>query len=204
MPNYRLTIRNACGASNELSIFARAGRGPTGNPLMRHDLGLRKRKVERGRVWCPPLRLYFPRIFRISEKTAKRPRDASAPALHHISYTLDPSAMAAIGSFVVEEIDRLDGDAPHSLIVRHHWSRSLASSYLEGVEDMAPHENAGVFELDDAVFTLAERPTGAGWPAPMIIYVAEIYHSQSELDAEHFEVVVGPDGRAEPRELLGG
>ena len=172
---------------------------------MRHNVRLRKRKIERGRVWCPPLRLYFPRIFRISRKTAKRARDAGAPALRHISYTLDPSVTTPIRSFIVDEIDRLDRDAPHSLIVRHHWSRSLASSYLEGVEDIADaHNNAGIFEVDDAVFTLAERPTCADWPAPMIIYVAEIYASPNAIDADHFEVVVGPDGRAASRELLGG
>lgn len=64
--------------------------------------------------------------------------------------------------------------------------------------------NTGIFEVDDAVFTLTERPTRADWPVPMIIYVAEIYASKNAMiDAEHFEVVVGPDGRPVPRELLG-
>lgn len=171
---------------------------------MRNRAGLRKRKAEHGNIWCPPLRLYFPRIFRISHKDAKRARTAGAHLLHHISYTLDPRGIAAPRGCVVNEIDHLDRDATHSLIVRHHWSRSLASSYLEGVEDMTDtHENAGIFDVDGAVFTLTERPTRADWPAPIIIYVAEIYDSQNAIDAEHFEVVVGPDGRPEPRELLG-
>lgn len=112
--------------------------------------------------------------------------------------------MAAIRGCVVNEIDHLDRNASHSLIVRHHWSRSLASSYLEGVEDVMDASNsAGLFEVDDAIFTLTERPTRANWPTPIIIYVAEIYAAQNAIDAEHFEVVVGPDGRAMPRELLG-
>ncbi len=60
-----------------------------------------------------------------------------------------------------------------------------------------------IFEIDNSVFTLTKRPTRADWPAPMIIYVAEIYDAQNEIATEHFEVVVGPDGRPEPRELLG-
>ena len=112
--------------------------------------------------------------------------------------------MAAIPDCVVDEIDHLDRNASHSLIVRHHWSRSLASSYLEGIEEVMDACNSSeVFEVDDAVFTLTERPTRADWPAPIIIYVAEIYDAQNEIGAEHFEVVVGPDGRPEPRELLG-
>lgn len=174
---------------------------------MRHNVSLRKRKADHGhgRVWCPPLRLYFPRIFGISRKVAKRPRQDKAHELQHITYTLDPRAIAAIRGSIVDEIDHLDPDAPHSLIVRHHWSRSLASSYLEGVEDMTDiSNNTGIFEVDDAVFTLTERPTRADWPVPMIIYVAEIYASKNAMiDAEHFEVVVGPDGRPVPRELLG-
>ncbi len=63
--------------------------------------------------------------------------------------------------------------------------------------------STALFEVDDAIFTLTELPTRADWPAPMIIYVAEIYDAQNEIGAEHFEVVVGPDGRPEPRELLG-
>jgi hypothetical protein len=171
---------------------------------MRHNVNLRKRRADHGRIWCPPLRLYFPRIFAISRKAAKRARHENPQALQHIAYTLDPSAMAAIRGCVVNEIDHLDRNASHSLIVRHHWSRSLASSYLEGVEDVMDASNsAGLFEVDDAIFTLTERPTRANWPTPIIIYVAEIYAAQNAIDAEHFEVVVGPDGRAMPRELLG-
>jgi hypothetical protein len=171
---------------------------------MRHNVSLRERKPDHGRIWCPPLRLHFPRIFGISRKVAKRPRRENPPAPQHITYTLDPSAMAAIRGCIVDEIDRLDRNASHSLILRHHWSRSLASSYLEGVEDvMDAFNSTGIFEVDDAIFTLTERPTRADWPAPMIIYVAEIYDAQNEIDAEHFEVVVGPDGPPVPRELLG-
>jgi hypothetical protein len=167
-------------------------------------MSLRKTKANDRRIWCPPLRLYFPGIFRISRKFAKRPRRENAPELQHIAYTLDPSAMAAIAGCVVDEIDHLDRNASHSLILRHHWSRSLASSYLEGVEDaMDACNNTALFEVDDAIFTLTERPTRADWPAPMIIYVAEIYDAQNEIGAEHFEIVVGPDGQPEPRELLG-
>lgn len=112
--------------------------------------------------------------------------------------------MAAIAGCVVDEIDHLDRNASHSLILRHHWSRSLASSYLEGVEDvMDACDSMGIFEVDHSVFTLTERSTRADWPAPMIIYVAEIYDAQNEIGTEHFEVVVGPNGRPETRELLG-
>lgn len=177
----------------------------TGSHLIRKNANSRRRRVERGSIWCPPLRLYFPRIFRISQKAASRVHKAGAPERLLIGYTLDPSAIEAIPGCVVDEIDHLDRYAPHSLIVRHHWSKSLASSYLEGVEDMADtHDNAGIFEVDEAVFTLAKRSTRAEWSSPMIIYVAEIYDSQNEVGAEHFEVVVGPDGRPEPKELLEG
>ena len=171
---------------------------------MRHNVSLRKRRTDHGRVWCPSLRLYFPRIFRVSRKAAKGARQKDPQTLQHIAYTLDPSAMAAIRGCVVDEIDHLHHEVSHSLILRYHWSRSLASSYLEGVEDvMDPCNSSELFEVDDAIFTLTERPTRVDWPAPMIIYVAEIYDTQSEICAEHFEVIVGPDGRPEPRELLG-
>ena len=171
---------------------------------MRQNAGLRKRTIKHGRIWCAPLRLYFPRIFRITRKAVKRAREDNAPAPQRTAYTLDPTAMTAIRGYAFDEIDHLDRNASHSLILRHHWSRSLASSYLEGVEDaMDACNSTGLFEVDDAVFTLTERPTRADWPASMIIYVAEIYAAQNAIDAEHFEVVVGPDGRAVPRELLG-
>lgn len=171
---------------------------------MRHNVRLGKRRADHGRIWCPPLRLYFPRIFRVSRKAAKRTRPTKARPRQHIAYTLDPSAIVGSPGCVVEEIDRLHHEASHSLILRHHWSRSLASSYLEGVVDvMDACDSMGIFEVEDSVFTLTERSTHADWPAPMIIYVAEIYDAQNEIGAEHFEVVVGPDGRPEPRELLG-
>jgi hypothetical protein len=165
--------------------------------------------AEAGNIWCPPLELYFPQVFRLSRRVA---RSGGAAAVTHIGYTLDRAASRAVAGSETHAIDHLSAEETHSLIVRHHWSDSLASAYLEAVEDLADTaetlealEIAGaVFTLaDGSVFTLAERPTRGDWPGPMIIYVAEIYDAPNAVGAEHFEVVVGPDGKPEARDLLG-
>jgi hypothetical protein len=163
--------------------------------------------AEPGNIWCPPLELYFPQIFRITRSVA---RSSRAAEVTHIGYTLDPRAASRmVAGSVTHAVDYLSAEETHSLIVRHHWSESLANAYLEAVEDLAETtESLEVLEIvgavftlpDGSVFTLAARPTRADWPGPMIIYVADWPHA---VEAEHFEVVIGPNGKRQARDLLG-
>src|SRR3974390_2403106 len=44
-----------------------------------------------------------------------------------------------------------------SLIIRHHWSESLANAYLQGVEDMDPDQPCG--GVYTGIFTNAQSQT---------------------------------------------
>ncbi|MGJ0620444.1 MAG: hypothetical protein ACR65Z_06985 [Methylocystis sp.] len=157
-----------------------------------------RKQAQHGNVWCEPLGMYFPKIFRLSETASN---NAEAAATHF--YTLDPRPSTSLAGYSAQEIQQLDPHESHSLILRHHWSETAANSYLEGVDDFGEgNESPVILVRDDAVFTLTDRVTRRSWPGPMIIYVADIYDSQNDVAAEHFEVVIGPDGRQETRDLL--
>jgi len=160
-----------------------------------------QRKAEQqGSIWCEPLKLYFPKVFRIWNCEY----DSNVYGMtEHMGFTLDANALAGQTGIILKPIERLEPSDVVSLVVRHHWSESLASSYLDAVEDLSDRGDGGaIFETDDGVFTLVERTTRAGWPGPMIIYTADLFDADNSINAEHFEVVVDPYGPAVARELL--
>jgi hypothetical protein len=157
-------------------------------------------------IWCEPLKLHFPRVYRLCDKdcidsNAVVATDRSQ-LCHACAYTLDVSAALSVEG-AVAPIHRMSRGAKTSLIVRHHWSEMLADAYLEGVEDLAATDTVGaVFETESGIFTLAEAPTRESWPGPMLIYVAEIYDDAAPIGALHWEMAISPDGEIRCGDML--
>jgi hypothetical protein len=81
------------------------------------------------------------------------------------------------------------------LILRHHWSRSLAQAYLRGVEDIEPDQpNDGIVVFNDAFFTLTRRSTSKAWKGPMIFYLADLFEEDGDLGAQSWEMSASCDG----------
>ena len=94
-----------------------------------------------------------------------------------------------------EPIRHLAPSDAKSLVLRHHWSRSRAQAYLQGVEDGNPDQPiGGVFVSDDAFFTLIQRDTSPAWNGPTIFYLADLFEEDDALSAQSWEMSATCDG----------
>lgn len=176
---------------------------------MPNVLKMPRKAVKRGRIWCEPLELYFPQVYRLRDKDchvviAGMDSNLSQPC-HACAFTLEVggAALSVERAWAAAPIQQMSRCDKGSLIVRHHWSEMLANAYLEGVEDLAATPTVGgVFETESGIFTLAEAPTRESWPGPMLIYVAEIYDDSAPVGVVHWEMAISPNGEIRRGDML--
>lgn len=90
-----------------------------------------------------------------------------------------------------------------SLVIRHHWSESLANAYLQGVEDIDPDQSSGgIFETEGEIFTIAKCRTRKSWSGPMIFYLAELFEDDSDIGVQIWEKSVGVDGEQRETDIF--
>ena len=152
------------------------------------------------RIFCEVINLHFPQIYRLHRSrripSEQAPRSVPDWTLQtHSEFSLH-SKIQPVGEIVfAEPISHLAPTDPHSLILRHHWSRSRAQAYLQGVEDIEPNQlNGGVFALNETFFTLTRRATSRSWNGPMIFYLADLFEDDGDLCVQSWEMSASCDG----------
>jgi hypothetical protein len=161
----------------------------------------------RENVWCDPLKLYFPAIYRLVKKEAvlssAAPRFTLSQTAIGREFALLDVEREAQGIAKAIPVRHLSSSDNRSLIVRHHWSSSLASAYLQGVEDMDPrHLCSGIYEAERAIFTIAKCKTRKSWPGPMIFYLADVFEDDAEFGVQIWERSIGVDGELRTTDIF--
>ena len=157
------------------------------------------RVARRGDVWCEPLKIYFPQVYRLIRKRVSL--SSVAPSFRHNEtvvacvFSLLNLKDDVAGTAKAIPVRHLSSSDDRSLIIRHHWSESLASAYLQGVEDMGPDQpRGGIYETEGKIFTIAKCRTRKSWPGPMIFYLADLFEDDSDIGVQIWEKSVGVDG----------
>jgi hypothetical protein len=165
------------------------------------------RAARRGEVWCEPLKIYFPQVCRLVRKKASL--CSVAPSYRHnetvVAYDFSLFNLNGDVTGITKSIPihHLSPSDDRSLIVRHHWSELLANAYLQGVEDMDPDQPCrGIYETEQAIFTIVKCQTRKSWPGPMIFYLADVFEDDSEIGVQIWEKSVGVDGELRTTDIF--
>jgi hypothetical protein len=150
-------------------------------------------------VFCPPLNLRFPTVFRIVQSVTRQQLDEYG--LHDLEpiqdcnhYTLaepdlDLDAGRYPGTIVRTRLQSLDPAIDRvSLVIRRHLSRATSDGYRAGLDDYSV-DFGEIIRRTEGIFTLITRPTKPAWPGPLLIHSAELTD-----DTAHWVVAVAPDG----------
>ena len=99
------------------------------------------------------------------------------------------------GGVHAEPIWHLSPSDPHSLALRHHWSRALAYAYLQGFDDSDSDRSiGGIFVFDGACFTLIKIATSPAWSGPTIFYLTDLFQDDDALNVQGWEMSATCDG----------
>ena len=165
------------------------------------------RVARRGNVWCEPLKIYFPQVYRLVR--AKVSLSSVAPSSQH-NETVDACDFSLFnlkddvaGIAKATPVRHLSPSDDRSLIIRHHWSASLANAYLLGTEDIDPDQPyGGIYEAKRQIFTIAKCRTRKRWPGPMIFYLADLFEDDSDIGVQIWEKSVGVDGELRATDIF--
>ncbi len=154
-----------------------------------------------GGVYCPPLNLNFPVLYRAVQNISREELDElgltdEEPVESFVHYTIAENHrfLGSIERTVARGV--IDAEAP-SIIIRWHPNEELARSYLDALMDVSDPEdsNGELCRTEDGVFTLAQRPTYREWPGPLVIYLAEVPAGRPyPFDTEIWYIAFRPDG----------
>ena len=165
------------------------------------------RVARRGDVWCEPLKIYFPQVYRLVRKRVSL--SSVAPTFKHnesvvaCNFSLFDLKDEVAGIAKAIPVRHLSPSDDRSLIIRHHWSESLANAYLQGVEDMDPDQPCGgIYETERDIFTIAKCRTRKNWPGPMIFYLAEVFEDDSDIGVQIWERSVAVDGELRETDIF--
>ncbi|MGC1862501.1 MAG: hypothetical protein WA733_15650 [Methylocystis sp.] len=165
------------------------------------------RVARRGDVWCEPLKIYFPQVYRLVRKTVSL--SSAAPSFKHsetvvaCDFSLFNLKDDVAGIAKAIPVRHLSPSDDRSLVIRHHWSESLANAYLQGVEDIDPAQSSGgIFETEGEIFTIAKCRTRKSWSGPMIFYLADLFEDDSDIGVQIWEKSVGVDGEQRETDIF--
>lgn len=161
--------------------------------------------AQRGEVWCEPLKIYFPQIYRLVRKKASL--SSAAPGFRHNETVVgcDFSFFNLNDNMTANSVPlrHLSPSDDRSLVVRHHWSESLANAYLQGVEDTDPDQPCGgIYDSEQAIFTIAKCRTRKSWPGPMIFYLADVFEDDFDIGVQIWEKSIGADGELRTTDIF--
>jgi hypothetical protein len=135
--------------------------------------------ARRGGVYCPPLDLNFPALYRVVQNVSRQQLDVAGltdeePVESYVHYTIDEHQrfLGSIERSVARGIT--DAGAP-SLVIRWHPNEEIAAGYLDALLDTSDLDDwsCELCRSEDGLFTLTERPTHRDWPGPLVIYLAD-------------------------------
>ena len=165
------------------------------------------RMARRGDVWCEPLKIYFPQVYRLVGK--KVSLYSAAPNFKHnenvvaCDFSLFDLKDDVAGIAKAIPLRHLSPSDDRSLVIRHHWSESLANAYLQGVDDVDPRQpSGGIYETEGEIFTIAKRRTRKSWPGPIIFYLAALFEDDSDIGVQIWEKSVGVDGELRTTDIF--
>jgi hypothetical protein len=161
----------------------------------------------RGEVWCEPLKIYFPQIYRLvgkkvslSSAAPSFKRNETVVACDFSLFNLEEDVVAFAKAIPLRHLSPSDD---RSLVIRHHWSESLASAYLQGVEDTDPNQpRDGIYESEGEIFTIAKCRTRKSWSGPMIFYLADLFEDDLDIGVQIWEMSVGIDGELRETDIF--
>jgi hypothetical protein len=157
-----------------------------------------------GAVFCQPLNLRFPTVYRIVQSMTREQLDKHGlhdeePFKDCNYYTLtgpDNDAARFPGTIDRTRLRNLDPAIDCvSLVIHLHRSRAEASAYLMALFDYGvEHGSEPICRTEQGIFTLISRPTKSSWPGPLIIYCADTVPADNIIGKDSWEVAVAPDG----------
>jgi hypothetical protein len=130
-----------------------------------------------GSVYCAPLKLHFPPLFRVVQTFSPaelRLHGAAGAEMSErfVHYTLSEEDNY-VGTIVRQPVNRIMEADQNSIVIRHHANVEQAMSYINGVADSSDDQTVEpICQTKEGVFTAVRRPTKPGWPGPMVIYAA--------------------------------
>jgi hypothetical protein len=151
-----------------------------------------------GRVYCPPLNIHFPQLFRTVQTVTQADLDAlgrtdAAPIERFIDYTLHEDA-EYFGTVEREAVRCITEADQESIVVRHHRDMKEAVAYLNAVADLQGGAAINpICYTKEGLFTLAHRSTESAWPGPMVIYLAT-YPADNPVGSDEWYIGIAPDG----------
>jgi hypothetical protein len=162
-----------------------------------------------GKIWCEPLEIFFPQVYRLRKKhdllsTASPSRGLKTTISLYTQerYTLSThDGPAPLGE--ASAVDRLQPWEDRSVIVRCHLDARAAESYLSGLAEHVPSLVCGqVFHCNGYAFTLTRRETRKSWLGARIFYVAEVFQDDDSFGSLFWERSASVDGVLSATELL--
>jgi len=109
------------------------------------------------------------------------------------SYTLEPDRFDK--SARLQNIGRLDSDAPTSVLVKRHGSREEALGFRSAIAVFDPSQiGCRLFRDGVGIFTISCIPTYKVWPGPLLIYQTE-HPADNIVGWNTWTLGITPDGK---------
>lgn len=176
---------------------------------MSNVIEVKFRKASQRGVYCQPLKLYFPPLYRVVSSATEEDLSVFqtameiAPFENCIGYSIDPDE----DIFGLQErkiVNHILEDTGSSVVIRHHRSQQSASEYLEGAHDAGiPHEHTGsIIQTDDGYFSFMQRPTRSHWRGPTVFYGAWYFTDKNPFGSDYWEMRIDNLGETTVGEYL--
>lgn len=155
-------------------------------------------------VFCPYVGVTFPPIYRFAYRTTQEQNDAAGfpddpPSEYWTRYSLHNTPDGAIGTLLESGTIRGIPDLNAlSFMVRWHPNAEHSAGYSDALLDIRPDDEAAPLpqsiETTEGLFTMFAVPTQAGWPGPLVLYLAS-YPSEKWPDTdETWCLAIASDG----------
>lgn len=159
-----------------------------------------------GVVFCEPLGVYFPTLYRgwqkLSEETIKEFGVDEGPFERPVFTTCTSDVF--VDCTPLEPIVGIPDQDVDSIVIRWHRGPNRAAAYLEAVLDLGfPDTQADpICRTPEGIFTVTRVPTRKEWGYPLVIYVASYPSKHVPFESDYWEMSVYPDGSIRPSEYL--
>jgi hypothetical protein len=123
-------------------------------------------RARRGGVYCSPLDVTFPALFRVVQSLSREQLDEHGltdmePINRYIHHTMrDEDERRIPGTIESKAIIGVPDSGEPSLVLRWHPNEEYAAAYLDAVADLSDDESNGeICRTNDGLFTRAKRST---------------------------------------------
>jgi hypothetical protein len=177
-----------------------------GHTMIRHTSKVVRSPIGPRDIWavfCPPLNLRFPTVYRIVQSMTREQLDDRGvhdeePFVYN-HYTLDEEdddARRYPGTIERRTIRSLDPAIDRvSLVIRYQRIPDEALGYWQGLYDYGVGCGTdAIFPTEEGTFTLITRPTKPSWPGHLIIYCVDKVPTDDLIGEDSWVLAVAPDG----------